>query len=163
MCVSINPARHIFLQHLAVFWPDTETWCDSNADDMIVLQRADATARPWQLHRLWSPSLRLQRSAAQKQERLRSLCWTQACLRKKQFSTGGLRKKKPTNHSPFQESFGVNHYANERARGPSEGVAEKEGLVLGSVCLSEGKRALGSCARVTMATDHPQTRGLSTL
>lgn len=33
----------------------------------------------------------------------------------------------------LQGEFGVNHYANELARGPSEGEEEKEGLELSSV------------------------------
>lgn len=41
----------------------------------------------------------------------------------------------------LQGEFGVNHYANELARGPSEGEEEKEGLGLGSV----------ACLRVTSA------------
>lgn len=40
-----------------------------------------------------------------------------------------------------QGERGVNHYANELARGPSEGEEEKEGLGLGSV----------ACLRVTSA------------
>lgn len=34
--------------------------------------------------------------------------------------------------------FGVNHYANELARGPSEGEGEEEGLGLQLCCLFEG-------------------------
>lgn len=41
----------------------------------------------------------------------------------------------------LQGEFGVNHYANEPTRGPTEGEEEKEGLGLGSV----------ACLRVTSA------------
>lgn len=41
----------------------------------------------------------------------------------------------------LQGEFGVNHYANELARGPSEGEDKKEGPGLGSV----------ACLRVTSA------------
>lgn len=38
----------------------------------------------------------------------------------------------------LQGEFGVNHYANELARGPSEGEEEEEGL--GLHCLFEGNK-----------------------
>lgn len=50
-------------------------------------------------------------------------------------------KKKNLQMVARQGERGVNHYANELARGPSEGEEEKEGLGLGSV----------ACLRVTSA------------
>lgn len=58
----------------------------------------------------------------------------------------------------LQGELGVNHYANELARGPSEGEEEEEGLGFGSVaCLRV------TSARVTMATVYKLEGYLSSL
>lgn len=48
---------------------------------------------------------------------------------------GGVKK---LHMEALKGEFGVNHYGNKLARGPSEGEERKEGLVLGSFCLFEG-------------------------
>lgn len=105
----------------------TAASCDTNTDNVIILWRMDATVKGLDNRIASGSCYYLCSTAALKHESSQSQCRTSVQGDLFENDSAPRWFQKTYKQWPFKE-FGVNHYANELVRGPSEGEEEKEGL-----------------------------------